>query len=212
MTRESEFALAGGAALIARGDVDRKTRDLDYFSPNVAEIHSFVPEVESALRSAGFEVFRGLESTTFVRLEVRDGTNVTEVDFGTDARLLPVERSPFGPVIAGEELAVDKLLAVFGRAEPRDFIDLAAVSDRYGLENLAIKAIGKDAGFDPQVFNSMLARFDRLLRQEFEIPDAAYERLERAVQRWRDLTIDLTHDELDRQIGRDRGDDTGLEL
>jgi len=28
------FALAGGAALIVRGDVDRQTRDLDFFGPS----------------------------------------------------------------------------------------------------------------------------------------------------------------------------------
>lgn len=27
------FAMAGGAALIVRGDVDRLTRDLDFFAP-----------------------------------------------------------------------------------------------------------------------------------------------------------------------------------
>src|SRR6202035_4835097 len=48
---------------------------------------------------------------------------VTEVDLGADAMLLPVERGELGPILAGEELAVDKILAVFGRAEARDFVD-----------------------------------------------------------------------------------------
>lgn len=212
VAQNSQFALAGGAALIARGDIDRKTRDLDFFTPDSSEIASVVPQIETALRNAGLEVSRGLESPAFVRFEVRDGGDLTEVDFGTDARLLPVELSPLGPTIAGEELAVDKILALFGRAEPRDFIDLAAVADRYGFKNLAARAIEKDAGFDPQVLNSMLAKFDRLLRQEFEIPDAAYQRLDRTVERWKELTRGLSRDELEHHIGPDRGDDTGLGL
>ena len=33
LTEAEGFALAGGAALIARGDVQRQTRDLDFFGP-----------------------------------------------------------------------------------------------------------------------------------------------------------------------------------
>ncbi len=34
------FALAGGAALIARGDVRRQTRDLDFFGPTTDAVDS----------------------------------------------------------------------------------------------------------------------------------------------------------------------------
>lgn len=213
VAEQSEFALAGGAALIARGQVARTTRDLDFFSPNPSEVASTVPPVEQALRAAGIEVLRVVDHPTFVRLEVREGSEVTEVDFGTDARILPVERSPLGPTVAGEELAIDKVLAVFGRAQPRDFVDLAAVADRFGLEDLCAKATRKDAGFDPQVFRDMLGRFKRLPRDEFDLPDQAYERLEWTVGTWRTLTIDLTRDDLDRRLeGLDRGDDLGLDM
>jgi hypothetical protein len=210
---QSEFALAGGAALNARGEVARATRDLDFFSPNPSEVSLIVPPVEQALRAEGIEVVRVVDHPTFVRLEVRDRTEITEVDFGTDARILPVERSPVGPTVAGEELAIDKVLAVFGRAEPRDFVDLAAVADRYGLEDLCAKATRKDRGFDPQVFREMLGRFMRLPRDEFDLPDQAYERLERTVDRWRSLTNHLTRGDLERRLEQlDRGDDHGLEI
>lgn len=41
-----QFALAGGAALIARGDVDRLTRDLDFFGPSTTEVDQLIPIVE----------------------------------------------------------------------------------------------------------------------------------------------------------------------
>jgi len=210
---QSAFALAGGAALIARGEVARATRDLDFFSPNPSEVSLIVPHVEQALRAEGVDVLRIVDHPTFVRLEVTNGTEITEVDFGTDARILPVERSPLGPTVAGEELAIDKVLAVFGRAEPRDFVDLAAIADRYGLEDLCAKATRKDAGFDPQVFNKMLDRFARLPRDEFDLPDQAYERLKGTVSKWRTLTNGLTRDALDRRSEQlDKGDDLGLEI
>ncbi len=202
------FALAGGGALIARGDVDRQTRDLDFFGPDLAGVDKLVPAVERALHEAGMNVHRVREGRGFFRLEVRYLEEVTEVDIGADARLLPIERGELGPILAGEELAVDKVLAVFGRAEARDFADLSAVADRYGLVHLCQRALDKDRGFDPQVFRAMLDRFDRLPRDEFELPDQAYERLVSTVDRWRGIVLELTIEQL--QIRRDRGDDLGL--
>jgi len=53
-----QFALAGGAALIARGDVERQTRDLDFFGPAPADVDRLVPAVERALQDTGLEVRR----------------------------------------------------------------------------------------------------------------------------------------------------------
>jgi hypothetical protein len=167
-----------------------------------------VPAVERALNEAGMDVRRVREGRGFFRLEVREYEEVTEVDLGADARLLPIERGEFGPILAGEELAVDKVRAVFGRAEARDFVDLSAVADRYGLVYLCQRALDKDRRFDPQVFRDMLDRFDRLPRDEFEVPDQAYERLVSKVDRWRGIVLQLTAEQL--QIRRDRGDDLGL--
>lgn len=138
-----QFALAGGAALIARGDIDRLTRDLDFFGPSAVEVDQIIPIVERALTDAGLSVHRIRESSGFYRLEVSKAGDVTEVDFGADFRLLPIEQGPLGPTLAGEELAINKVLAVFGRAEARDFVDLSVLTKRYGLEHLMRRASEK---------------------------------------------------------------------
>jgi len=140
------FALAGGAALIARGDVDRGTRDLDFFGLSRSAVDRLVPAVEQALRDADLQVQRIIDNHGFARLVVADGTDATELDLATDARLFPIEEGPEYPMLAGEELAVDKLLAVFGRAEARDLVDLMAVEHRYGLDHLMELAAEKDRG------------------------------------------------------------------
>lgn len=96
-----EFALAGGAALIARGDIERMTRDLDYFGPSTVHVNRIVPAAEKALKDAGFKVRRILDGKGFVRLEVASTNDVTEVDFGADFRLLPAERGPLGRFLLG---------------------------------------------------------------------------------------------------------------
>jgi hypothetical protein len=65
------------------------------------------------------------------------------------------------------ELAVDKVLETFGRAEARDFVDLAAVELKYNFERLCEPAAEKNRGFSPRVFGEMLHRFDLLQRREF---------------------------------------------
>ncbi|MHB8439348.1 MAG: nucleotidyl transferase AbiEii/AbiGii toxin family protein [Acidimicrobiales bacterium] len=202
------FALAGGAALIVRGDVVRQTRDLDFFGPEPDQVDALLPAVIRALTGIGLDVNVVREAHGFARLEVRSGFERTEVDLAADARILPLERGPVGPMLAAEELAVDKVLAVFGRAEARDFVDLAAVEGRYGLDRLCQLASDKDRGFDPGVLSQMMNRFDRLPRDEFELSDAAYERLAATVGRWREVALGLV---LEREA-RDISDDTGLGL
>jgi hypothetical protein len=200
-----EFALAGGAALIARGDVDRQTRDLDFFGLTGEAVDRLVPAAERALRAAGLEVERIQVNPGFARLIVARGDDRTEVDLAADARLFPAEPGRPAPMLAGEELAVDKVLALFGRAEARDFVDLLAVEPRYGLDRLCRLAAEKDRGFTPAMFAEMLGRFGRLRRDEFDLDDARYEQLGREVARWREQAVELAG-------RRERDPDLGLDL
>ena len=196
------FALAGGAALIVRGDVRRETRDLDFFGLTPAAVDRLVPAVDRALREAGLTVHHIQENPGFARLVVESTDDRTEVDLGADARLFPAEQSRLAPTLTGEELAVDKVLAVFGRAEARDFIDLMALESRYGLDRLFELASEKDRGFTPGMFSDMLTRFDRLRRDEFGLDEPNHDALRREVARWRERAIELEHT---RELKADRG-------
>lgn len=46
------FALAGGGALIVRGEVERQTRDLDFFGLSPESVDQLLPAVEAALTEA----------------------------------------------------------------------------------------------------------------------------------------------------------------
>jgi hypothetical protein len=204
-----DFALAGGAALIARGDVQRQTRDLDFFGLTGAAVDRLVPAVDRALRDAGLVVRHIQENSGFARLVVESADDRTEVDLAADARLFPAEPGRLAPMLSGEELAVDKVLAVFGRAEARDFVDLMAVEGRYGLDRLCELAVEKDRGFTPEMFAEMLGQFGRLRSEEFGLDQSTYEQLVREVERWREHAIELAQR---REPGRDSGLDLGPEL
>jgi hypothetical protein len=125
------FALAGGAALVVTRVVDRTTRDLDVFGPSAEDVDRLVPAVESALAAAALTVRRERSSRGFARLTVVAGDDATELDLAADARIRPVDTGPLGPMLSAEELGADKLLALFDRAQARDFVDVAALVDRY---------------------------------------------------------------------------------
>lgn len=186
LAEAEDFALAGGAALIARGEIQRETRDLDFFGLAPDDVDRLVPAVDCALQEAGLVVRRVQVSPGFARLIVESGDDSTELDLGADARLFPVEPHHPAPTLSGEELAVDKVLAVFGRAEARDFVDLAAVEARYGLDRLFELAAEKDHGFTREMFAEMAGRFSRLRPEEFGLDRQQYEQLERKVLEWQE--------------------------
>jgi len=130
MSEARDFALAGGAALIAGGLVDRRTKDLDFFADRPEAVLELLPVLEKALRHAGLQVERRQVHAGFARLAVSDGIESTEVDLCYDLRLRSPEVTALGQVLAPEELAADKMLAFFSRALPRDLIDVHALAQR----------------------------------------------------------------------------------
>jgi hypothetical protein len=193
------------------GAVDRVTRDLDFFCPAAHSVDVLAPAAERVLLAEGFSVERVLDNPGFVRLVVVGDDDRTEVDLGSDARLFPLEQGLGFQLLSTEELAVDKVPAVFGRAEARDFMDLQSVEARFGLDRLLALAADKDHGFDLIVFSEMTGRFDQLRRDEFPIDEEHYEQLAQRVATWRIRARDLvvgknrTH-----EPDRDRGDDLGI--
>lgn len=197
------FALAGGGALVIRGLVDRTTRDLDYFTtPEEAEtLIGLRDALKIALEQAGLDYVIVRDVPTFVRLEVQGEQDRCEVDLAVDYRTLPPEPSDFGPTLAVKELAANKVLAAFDRAEARDFRDLAALIGQFPLDELMGLAADKDTGFETTGFVEALKAFNRLDPEEFDLDVDDYRRLRTLVSTWRQ--------QLERDLGRD---DPGLSL
>lgn len=155
------FALAGGAALIVHGVVERTTSDLDFFCTDVENLAALLPRLEAALADARFEVSRRQVSETFVRLVVRHGADETTIDLASDYRLLPAVETPLGPALSEEELAADKLLALYTRAQARDFTDVYHLARRVGFERMCLLAAAKDPGFALEHLADALTTFER---------------------------------------------------
>lgn len=179
------FALAGGAALIVRGAVDRHTEDLDYFAPDAQPVQLLATAVEVAARDAGLAVEVVQAAGSFVRLEIRGAQESCRVDIAHDVRIREPEACSVGSLLSLEELAADKVLALFSRAEARDFVDVQALLERFGWTKLLSLAHEKDLGFDVAHLLDAINAFNRLRPEEFPISEARYLGLREQVTTWR---------------------------
>lgn len=159
------FAVAGGAALIARGLINRPTQDVDLFllDTRLSTIAEAAIAFEAAIDRQGWTHSRVRSHPEFIRLSIGDGHDSLIVDLGRDSPAAEATGSTrLGPTLSPRDLAARKTLALFGRAEPRDFADVHDLAQRYGRDRLLQWAAEDDPGFDRQVFADMLESIDRL--------------------------------------------------
>jgi hypothetical protein len=180
------FLLAGGAALIALGAVERVTDDLDFFAARGA---GSVPSAKAAFvarcRERDWETVIIWENDEFVRLSVIGADDKVEVDLGIDASLLlPPTVTFLGPTIGLEENAGRKTLALFGRAAPRDFVDVFNLARRFGKPKLPELAAGRDLGFDRRVFGQMKCMVNQINARQFPFDEDAVPGLVASFNEW----------------------------
>jgi hypothetical protein len=166
------FLLAGGAALAAQDLTNRPTQDLDFFTgPDCGDVATARDGFEQAAQVRGWTVNRVRDGATFCRLIV-SGVDSLVVDLALDT---PPSRPPtasfIGPTFDLEELAGRKTLALFDRAEARDFTDVYALAKRYGKELLLARAVEIDLGFDVMTFAQMLRTLTRFDDSELPVAD-----------------------------------------
>lgn len=168
------FLLAGGAGLAAQGLTARPTQDLDLFTaPGRAPIMGALAAFEAAVAGRGWTVRRVRVSATFSRVVVVAGEGESVVvDLAVDATpQRPPMMSLAGPTLDSDELAGRKVVALFDRAEARDFADVYALSQRFETERLLALAAEADAGFVVAVFADMLESVARFTDDEIPADD-----------------------------------------
>lgn len=157
------FLLAGGGALIAQGIVPRPTDDLDFFAARgLGDVVAAADALTGACRERNWSVEVIREAPEFRRLEIT-GPDVVLVDLAIDS---PATGTPqvtiAGPALSSHDLAARKTLALFSRAEPRDFVDVYVLAQRFTKVQLLEWASAADRGFSNAAFASMLETHVRL--------------------------------------------------
>ena len=196
--QESElFYLTGGTALAMFYLRHRKSRDLDFFTAVEGLIDPFSRRLEEKLRFSGMTVERQRGLHSFVELVVEQGNESTLIHLAQDApfRFEPPKEFQEYPRLKVDtlvDLASNKLLALFGRATLRDFIDIYVLIQKshFQPKELMEKAKQKDPGFDPYW---LAVAFERIRTFQKDSPDmlmllmpVSFQELLTLFDRWRE--------------------------
>lgn len=159
------FYLTGGTALSYFYLKHRRSNDLDFFTAIEGLVEPFSHHLEHVLKERGLGVERRRGVHSFIELRVFRKDRGTIIQLAQDAafRFEPPREFPDYPgmqVDGLRDIASNKLLALYGRAALRDFIDVYCLCKQahFTPVNLAKDAKEKDQGFDPYWLGVALER------------------------------------------------------
>lgn len=164
--RTADSYLAGGSAILLEPNTERYSRDLDYFHDSEKRVVEAFLADRALLDQNGYTIETDLNQPGYIRVVVRQGGEATRVEWAHDSawRFMPTVRDDrVGFVLHPVDLAINKTLALAGREEARDVLDLLHFHrELLVLGALCWAACGKDPGFTPLSLLELLKRRGRL--------------------------------------------------
>lgn len=206
--RSPENYLAGATVLHHAEDSPRFSQDLDFFHDIEDSVATSAEQDAAALQSAGYTVEWLLRAGTFYRAVVTASDRSLKIEWAQDSafRFFPVQKDArCGYRLHETDAAVNKVLALAGRNEVRDLVDVVYLHKTHlSLGAMAWAACGKDPGFTPEFLLDHAGRhaaytrtdIDRLsLRDPIDVKDLKQEWLD-ALQHARRLVAVLPAEEV----------------
>jgi len=173
---QGESYVAGGVALNQLLQAPRRSRDIDLFHDTEAALAATWAGDRALLTANGYVVQVLREASSFVEAQVIRGGDQTLMQWARDSafRFFPlIVDEVMGLTLHPFDLATNKVLAMAGRLEPRDWIDV--INCDLGIQPLGFlvwAACGKDPGFNPK---SLLAAASRSHYSQAEIDALDFE-------------------------------------
>lgn len=176
----NKFFLTGGTALSAFYLAHRDSKDLDLFSLDDFSIPDLNSLVGDIARQTDSIVTIKVSSLTYneVYLENQSDNWIQRLDFVREQpkRFGEVANIDGIKVDSLENIGSNKVLTIFGRLEPKDYIDLYAIvnSTEWKFDQLFELAKQKDLGLSEFMFANIVAEVDNIqawppLRQDVDI-------------------------------------------
>lgn len=176
-SRSPDSYLAGGAALHFSPESLRYSNDLDFFHDSTERVATAFAADSRLLEIAGITISIELSQPGFIRATVARDSESTRIDWAHDSawRFMPPVRDELGGYVLHDvDLSINKMLALSGRDEPRDFVDILYVHEHVlRVAALVWAAVGKDPGFSPLSLIELLKRRGRVRPEEIARLDLA---------------------------------------
>jgi hypothetical protein len=165
-----ESYVAGGVALSVALNTARLSRDIDVFHDTAEAVARSWDRDRVTLEQSQFGVRALRERPGYVEAVVSRQGQTLVMEWARDSafRFFPlVEDEDLGLTLHPFDLATNKVLALVGRLEARDWIDVIASHERVQpLAYLAWAACGKDPGFTPLGILEQAGRSSRYTDEE----------------------------------------------
>jgi len=148
---QEQFYMTGGTALAEYYLGHRQSFDLALFTSVESLIIPVSHQVEKACALQEFQLSVTRRFASYVDFLVTHGEEQVRVDLALDSPFRfadPVLVAPGIHVSSFPDIRIDKLLAYYGRAEPRDAVDLFFIFKNDHPRTLMRQAAEKDPGFD----------------------------------------------------------------
>lgn len=150
LERSDAFVLTGGAALAEFYFQHRRSDDLDLFTLDEHAFAEVNQQTETMAKAIGADEKQIRALTTLHQVSFERGGETVKIDFVRDSGPSFGEALRQGRVRvdALENIGANKILALFGRAAVRDYIDLYVIlqSGQFAFEHLLALAKQKDLG------------------------------------------------------------------
>ncbi len=191
INRNPDSYVFGATVLNSTEQTPRYSRDIDLCHDSERAVSDSAQADESALLASGFEVAWEIRRPLFQVATVVRGTQSVKLEwvYDTAFRFFPVEADDeMGWRLHYADAAINKVLALSGRAEPRDFVDSIFLETTYlSLGAMAWAAAGKDEGLNPMLILELASRFARYRQSDMDRLDLATPvSLPDLDRRWRD--------------------------
>jgi hypothetical protein len=171
-SRSPESFVFGATVFNVAENTPRYSRDIDLCHDIETAVAESAGADEVALLAAGYAVTWQLRQPMFHRATVtrHDGSVKLEWVYDSAFRFYPMEPDEeLGWRLHFADAATNKLLALSGRAEPRDFVDAVHLHETYlSLGTLAWAAAGKDEGLNPRLILDLADRFARYRQADID--------------------------------------------
>lgn len=175
--RSPDSHIMGATVLNASDHSVRYSRDID-IGHDIATSVATSSELDSnVLRDNGYEVTFSIQQPTFQRAVVSKGGNSILIEWVYDSafRFFPLEPDrELGYRLHFFDAATNKILALAGRSEPRDFVDVLELNRNVlSIGALTWAAAGKDEGLNPHLILELAERFARYRQADLDALDCA---------------------------------------
>ncbi len=168
--RSPKSYVAGGVSLNAQ-EATRFSSDVDVFH-DVEEAVIAASEADvDLLIEHNYSVRQDIWAPTFRRAWITKGENGVKLEWCQDSawRFFPIEPDDvLGWKLSRFDALTNKALAMGGRAETRDLIDLVTNASHYPLHSIIWSACAKDPGYTPLLLLNQMQRNSRVNPAEME--------------------------------------------